>query len=81
VIVAGFVLFAVAGLGFGFAAPGRAKLIPLLIPLVFAIGAFLIYGLEGAIILRLVIALVLTGGAILAGRLLEERFGGNAAAT
>jgi hypothetical protein len=68
-----YLLFFLAGLGFGFAAPGRGKLVPFIFPLLLAIGAALSNGLDGALILRLIVALVLTGLGIVLGILLDER--------
>jgi hypothetical protein len=72
-MVIGYVLFFIAGLGFGYAAPGAYKSVPALFPIALAIGAMARDGVQGEIILRLVIALVITGVGILLGRLLEER--------
>lgn len=68
-----YLLFFLAGLGFGFAAPGRGKLVPFIFPLLLAIGAALSNGIDGALILRLIVALVLTGLGIVLGILLDER--------
>jgi hypothetical protein len=68
-----YLLFFLAGLGFGFAAPGRGKLVPFVFPLLLAIGAALSNGIDGALILRLIVALALTGLGIVLGILLDER--------
>jgi hypothetical protein len=68
-----YLLFFLAGLGFGFAAPGRSKLVPFIFPILLAIGAALSNGIDGALILRLIVALVLTGVGIVLGILLDER--------
>jgi hypothetical protein len=73
-MVLGYVLFFLAGLGFGYAAPGGAKYVPFLFPIVLAVGAMLRDGVQGVIILRLLLALILTGIAIVIGRVLEDRF-------
>jgi hypothetical protein len=73
-MIIGYVLFFLAGVGFGYAAPGNMKLVPFAFPLVLAIGAIVRDGVQGTILLRLLIALVLTGIGILLGRMLEERF-------
>jgi hypothetical protein len=73
-MVIGFILFFIAGLGFGYAAPGNAKLIPFLFPIALALGAMFKDGVQGEILLRLLIALIITGLGILLGRLLEQRF-------
>ena len=72
-MVIGFILFFVAGLGFGYAAPGNLKLIPFLFPIVLALGAMFRDGVQGEILLRLLIALVITAAGIFLGRVLENR--------
>jgi hypothetical protein len=71
--VLAYILFFVAGVGFGFAAPGRYKLLPLLFPLALALGAIVRDGIDGEVLLRLLIALVITLAGIAIGRLLDER--------
>ena len=78
-MVIGYVLFFLAGLAFGYAAPGGWKFAPLLFPIVLALGAFFRNGVEGEVLARLVLALVLTLVGILLGRMLEGRAGGEAA--
>jgi hypothetical protein len=73
VSVAAYLLFFVAGLGFGFAASGKWKWIPLVFPLALAAGAAVQQGLDGTLILRLVVALVITAGGVLLGALLDRR--------
>ena len=73
-MIIGYVLFFLAGLGFGYAAPGNAKFIPFLFPIALAIGALVRDGIQGEILLRLLLALVITGVGILLGRMLEQRF-------
>ncbi len=77
-MVVGFVLFFLAGVGFGFAAPGVWKLAPFAFPILLALGTILRDGVEGEVLLRLLIALVVTGVGIVLGWLLEERSGGQA---
>jgi hypothetical protein len=72
-MIVGFILFFVAGIGFGYAAPGGYKFIPFLFPLALSLGAFVSDGLQGEIFLRLLIALVVTGIGIFLGLLLDER--------
>ena len=71
--IIGFVLFFVAGLGFGYAAPAKAKLLPLLFPIVLAIGAVIRDGLQGEIVIRLVAALVVTLIGIALGWMIDQR--------
>ena len=68
-----YLLFFVAGVGFGYAAPTRWKWLPLLFPLALAIGAILKDGLDGAIVLRLIIALVITVLGIVLGTIIDAR--------
>jgi hypothetical protein len=71
--VAAYLLFFLAGLAFGFAAPGRLKWLPLFFPLALALGAMVKQGIDGALLLRLFVALLLTSGGVLLGSLLEQR--------
>ena len=71
--IAAYVLFFLAGLGFGYAAPGKWKWVPLIFPIALALGAALQQGIDGAMILRLVVALLVTAGGVLLGALLEVR--------
>lgn len=66
-----YVLFFLAGLGFGYAAPRGAKLVPFVFPLLLALGAFSKYGVEGTIVLRLILALVITAVGIVAGAMID----------
>ena len=72
-MIIGYVLFFLAGVAFGYAAPGGYKFAPVAFPVVLALGAFVRDGLQGEIFLRLLIALVLTGIGIFLGLLLDER--------
>ena len=56
--ITAYVLFFLAGIGFGYAAPTRWKWLPVLFPLALAIGAVLMHGLDGAVVVRLIVALV-----------------------
>ena len=58
--ITAFVLFFVAGLGFGYAAPRLWKLSPLFFPLALALGAFLRDGVDGASLAKLIGAIVVT---------------------
>jgi hypothetical protein len=73
VVVVAYVLFFVAGLGFGYAAVGRWKWLPLLFPLALALGAALQQGVDGTWVFRLIVALVVTVGGVLLGALLDSR--------
>lgn len=71
--VAAYVLFFLAGLGFGYAAPGKWKWLPIAFPLALALGAVLQQGIDGALVVRLIVALLVTSGGVLLGALLEAR--------
>jgi hypothetical protein len=71
--IASYVLFFIAGLGFGYAASRIWKWLPLLFPLALALGAALQQGIDGTWILRLIIALLLTAGGVLLGAVLDAR--------
>jgi len=73
VAIVGYLLFFLAGVGFGYAAPGRLKLLPFLFPVVLALGALMRNGLDAALVLRLLLALVITAVGIFIGRELDER--------
>jgi hypothetical protein len=68
-----YFLFFLAGLGFGFAAVGLWKWLPLLFPLALFLGAALQTGADGVVIVRLIVALLVTVGGILLGVLLDRR--------
>jgi hypothetical protein len=71
--IAAYVLFFIAGLGFGYAASGKWKWLPLVFPLALAVGAALQQGIDGTWILRLIIALLVTAGGVLLGAMLDAR--------
>jgi hypothetical protein len=71
--IAPYVLFFIAGLGFGYAASGKLKWLPLLFPLALAVGAALQQGIDGTWVLRVIIALLVTTGGVLLGALLDAR--------
>jgi hypothetical protein len=71
-----YFLFFIAGLAFGYAAPGVSRWVPLLFPLILALGAALGEGIDGTLIWRLVVALVVTVAGILLGALLDRRAAG-----
>jgi hypothetical protein len=71
--VAAYVLFFVAGVGFGYAAVGKWKWLPLLFPLALAIGAALQQGVDGTWVFRLIVALIVTAGGVVLGAVLDAR--------
>ena len=68
-----YVLFFVAGLGFGFAAPGGWKLLPLLFPLALFVIALAQEGADGTVVVRLIVALLITLAGVVLGALLSQR--------
>lgn len=71
--IVAYLLFFLAGVGFGFAAPGRLKWLPLLFPVVLAIGAAVQSGVDAEMVLRLLLALIVTAAGVVLGRMLDER--------
>jgi hypothetical protein len=71
-----YALFFVAGLAFGYAAPGLSKWIPLIFPLGLALLAAIAEGIDGTFVVRLVIALLVTVVGVLLGALLDRRGAG-----
>ena len=69
--IIGFALFFFAGLGFGYAASKGWKLMPLIFPLLLALGAALRDGFSGELLVRLIIALALTIGGIVLGMIID----------
>jgi len=70
-MVVSYVLFFIAGLGFGYAALGRWKWLPLVLPLLLALYTLLRDGADGTFLVRLVIALLVTAAGVLAGSMLD----------
>ncbi len=68
-----YVLFFLAGFGFGYAAVGLWKFTPLVFPIVLAIGAFLRDGISGESLLKLVVAIIVMVIGIVLGAVLDER--------
>jgi hypothetical protein len=72
-MVFSYVLFFLAGVGFGYAGPGRWVWFPLAFPLLLALATALKDGVDGTLLVRLAVALVVTAGGILLGELLDRR--------
>jgi hypothetical protein len=72
-MILGYVLFFLAGLGFGYAAPGGTKFVPFIFPILLAIGAAARDGLKAEIFLKLLAAIVITAIGIAIGWILDER--------
>jgi hypothetical protein len=70
-----YLLFFLAGLGFGFAAEGKWRLLPLLFPLVLGAWALFKYGPDASVLIRLVVALVITVLGVLVGTAIDARGG------
>jgi hypothetical protein len=71
--VVAYLLFFLAGLGFGYAAPPKWRWLPFLFPLALGLGALFIYGPDASILIRLLVALLITGLGILVGTVIESR--------
>jgi hypothetical protein len=67
-----YLLFFLAGLGFGFAAVGVWKWLPVAFPLLLALATALQDGVDGALVIRLALALALTVGGVLLGLALDR---------
>jgi hypothetical protein len=68
--VVAYVLFFLAGLGFGYAAIGVWKWLPLAFPLLLALAAAASEGVDGTMLIRLAVALLLTAGGVVLGMML-----------
>ena len=71
--ITAYLLFFLAGVGFGYAAPPKWRWLPLLFPLALGLGALFIYGIDASILIRLLVALVITGLGILVGTMIDAR--------
>jgi hypothetical protein len=71
--ITAYVLFFLAGIGFGYAAPTRWKWLPVLFPVLLALGAVFLHGFDGAIVIRLIVALVVTALGIFVGMMIDAR--------
>jgi hypothetical protein len=71
--VIAYLLFFGAGLGFGFAAVGKWKWLPLVFPVALWIGAVLVNGIDSTAVIRLIIAIVVTVAGIIVGMVLDSR--------
>jgi len=71
-MVVAYVLFFLAGLGFGFAAAGVWKWLPLAFPILLALVAALQEGIDGAWLARLGVALLVTAVGVLLGSRLDR---------
>jgi hypothetical protein len=76
--ITSYVLFFLAGVGFGYAAPTRWKWLPILFPIALALVAVFIHGISGAVVIRLIIALIVTAAGIFVGMMIDARAESNA---
>jgi hypothetical protein len=69
-MVVSYVLFFIAGLGFGYAALGAWRWLPLALPLLLALYTALQDGVDGVLVVRVLVAVVVTVVGIIAGTML-----------
>jgi hypothetical protein len=69
-VVVAYVLFFIAGLGFGYAARGGWRWLPIAFPLLLALVTLLRDGGDGVLFVRLAIALIVTAVGVIAGTML-----------
>ena len=72
-VVVPYLLFFLAGLGFGFAATGKWKWAPIVFPIFLWIGAVLLNGIDSTAVIRLIVALAIMVAGILLGMVLDSR--------
>jgi hypothetical protein len=71
--VIAYLLFFIAGVGFGYAAVGKWRWLPLAFPLVLGLFALFKYGPDASVIIRLIVALVVTALGVLLGAAIDAR--------
>jgi hypothetical protein len=71
--VIAYLLFFIAGVGFGYAAVGKWRWLPLAFPLVLGLFALFRYGPDASVIIRLIVALVVTALGVLLGAAIDAR--------
>lgn len=71
--ITSYVLFFLAGIGFGYAAPTRWKWLPILFPIGLALLAVFIHGFDGAVLIRLIIAIIVTALGVFVGMMIDAR--------
>ena len=69
--ITAYVLFFLAGVGYGYAAPRRWRWLPILFPI--ALGAVFIHGLDSTAVIRLLIALIVTAAGVFVGMMIDAR--------
>lgn len=70
----GLILFAILGLGLGFAAPGWTGWLALLAPIAFLLVTIFTDGFEARLVPLLIIALAVTAAGVLAGKAIDLSF-------
>lgn len=75
-MVIGLILFAILGLTVGYTVASPVAWFVLLVPVAFALITALVSGLDGSQILVLALALAITAGAVVVGRLIDRAFSG-----
>ncbi len=71
-MITGLILFFLLGLTLGYAVAGRAAWAALLVPIAFALLTAFIQGVDGRLLLVLLLALAVTAAAVIAGRALDR---------
>ena len=71
--ITAYLLFFLAGLGFGYAAIGKWRWLPLLFPLALGLFAIFTYGPDASVLIRLIVALLITAGGVLLGAMIDAR--------
>ena len=71
--ITSYVLFFLAGIGFGYAAPARWKWLPILFPIGLALLAVFIHGFDGTVLIRLIIAIIVTALGVFVGMMIDAR--------
>ena len=71
--ITAYVLFFIAGLGFGYAAVGKWRWLPILFPLVLGLFAIFKYGPDASVLIRLIVALGITAVGVLVGMAIDTR--------
>ena len=71
--VIAYLLFFIAGVGFGYAAVGKWRWLPLLFPGVLGLFALLKYGPDASVLIRLIVALIVTALGVLVGTAIDAR--------
>ncbi|MEA2473754.1 MAG: hypothetical protein QOE06_1669 [Thermoleophilaceae bacterium] len=69
-VVAGFILFALAGLVFGYAAPRAWVIVPIFLPIVIGVYTGLSDVFDGTLVVLILVGIVVTIVGIVAGRIL-----------